>query len=328
MNQHALATTSTYTDDQIAMLTDAMAGLSSSPKQLSSKYFYDEEGSRIFDEICELPEYYPTRTETEIMTACGDEIAAALGEDVMLVEYGSGSSIKTRILLDRIENLAAYVPVDISGDYLHQVADDLRDDFPHINVLPVAADFTQAFSLPRQPKPNERVVAYFPGSTIGNFTTRDAERILSQMADLAGADGGVLIGVDLLKARNLLLDAYNDASGVTARFNLNLLHRLNNELGSDFAVDQFRHQAIFNEDESRIEMHLFSKKDQVACLDGVRFHFKKDESILTEYSHKYTPEAFESLADRAGLVPRQVWTDKNDLFSVQLLTPADGTSSS
>ncbi len=325
MNRPALAISTTLTEDQLAMLEDVASGLSEPQKQLSSKYFYDEEGSRIFDEITELPEYYPTRTETEIMTRSGSEIAAVLGEDVLLVEYGSGSSIKTRILLDRMDGLAAYVPVDISGDYLLQVANDLRGDFPHIDVLPVAADFTQPFSPPRRTNPGERVIAYFPGSTIGNFTTEDAERILSQMADLAGADGGVLIGVDLLKSRKVLLDAYNDSSGVTARFNLNLLHRINNELGADFAVDQFRHEAIFNEEESRIEMHLFSEQDQTVCLDGVRFRFAEGESILTEYSHKYTLEAFERLAKRAGLLTRCVWTDSKDLFSVHYLTPTSGS---
>lgn len=322
MNQPLFTETHTLTPEQQAMLQDSLDGLSTEPKKLPSKYFYDEEGSCIFDEITELPEYYPTRTEAQIMTTHGQEMADALGENVLLVEYGSGSSIKTRILLDRLSNMAGYVPVDISGDYLFQVAAELRSDYPHVDVLPVVADFTQPFGLPRKPEVGERVVTYFPGSTIGNFTRNDAQRILSQMTDLCGSDGGVLIGVDLLKERDVLRDAYNDSQGVTARFNLNLLQRLNSELGADFAVDQFRHEAVFNEEESRIEMHLFSERSQVVCLDGVRIRFDEGESILTEYSHKYTMEAFNDLAASVGLENKRVWTDPKSLFSVQYLTAA------
>lgn len=322
MNRPVFIDPITLSPDQQVMLEDALAGLSAQQKNLPSKYFYDEEGSRIFDEITELPEYYPTRTEAVIMTIHGQEMADTLGENVLLVEYGSGSSIKTRILLDRLNRMAAYVPVDISGDYLFKVAADLQAEYPHVNVLPVVADFTEPFSLPKKPDSDQRVVAYFPGSTIGNFTRTDALRILSQMAELCGPDGGVLIGVDLLKSRDVLIDAYNDSQGVTARFNLNLLHRINSELGTDFVVDHFAHEAIFNEDESRIEMHLFSQRSQVVCIDGLRIRFEEGESILTEYSHKYTLEAFEKLAAGAGLETRHVWTDPESLFSVQYLAPA------
>lgn len=304
------------------MLEDAVSGLSSTPKTLPSKYFYDEEGSRIFDEITELPEYYPTRTEAEIMTESGQEIADALGEKVLLIEYGSGSSIKTRILLDRLCNMSAYVPVDISGDYLQQTAAKLRSDYPHIRISPVVADFTQPFPLPSSAEPAGRPVTYFPGSTIGNFTKGEATRILKQMASVCGLTGGVLIGVDLLKSRDVLLSAYNDSQGVTARFNLNLLHRLNRELGADFAVDQFRHEAVFNEEESRIEMHLISTKSQVVCINDTLIRFDQDETILTEYSHKYTLDSFAALAAAAGLETRCVWTDSDSLFSVQYLVPS------
>lgn len=321
MNQPAFTQFETLTSDQQTMLDDVLSGLSEKQKNIPSKYFYDEEGSRIFDEITELEEYYPTRTEAGIMTDSGHEMAEALGENVLLVEYGSGSSIKTRALLDRLSAMAAYVPVDISGDYLFQVAAGLQADYPNVNVLPVVADFTEPFSLPKQPEDDQRVIAYFPGSTIGNFTRPDARRILSQMADLCGPTGGILIGVDLLKSRETLIAAYDDSPGVTARFNLNLLHRLNNELGADFVVDQFRHEAVFNVDESRIEIYLVSERAQVVCLDGERFHFESEETILTEYSHKYTLEAFDTLAADAGLETKHVWTDPKSLFSVQYLVP-------
>lgn len=322
MTQPAFSHQQPFTDAQHAMLEDAIAGLSEEQKQLPSKYFYDEEGSRIFDEITELPEYYPTRTEAEIMRLHAGEMADVLGKGVLLVEYGSGSSVKTRALLDRMSDMAGYVPVDISGDYLEQVASGLQADYPHIQVKHVAADFTEPFNLPQLDRSPERIIAYFPGSTIGNFTRADARRILAQMAKQCGGNGGVLIGVDLLKPVPVLLDAYNDSRGVTARFNMNLLHRLNTELAADFKTSQFRHEAVFNAEESRIEMHLFSEQEQVVCLDGVRFRFEEGESILTEYSHKYSPESFAELAASAGLKPECVWTDKNSLFSVQYLVPA------
>ena len=322
MIQPALSHEEPFTDSQKAMLEDAIVGLSKEQKQIPSKYFYDEEGSRIFDEITELPEYYPTRTEAEIMQQSAGEMASSLGSGVLLVEYGSGSSVKTRALLDCMPDLAGYVPVDISGDYLEQVASQLQTDYPYIEVKHMVADFTEPFQLPPLKDAHQRIIAYFPGSTIGNFDRADAARILSQMASLAGENGGVLIGVDLLKPIPVLLDAYNDSQGVTARFNMNLLHRLNNELGADFNTEQFRHRSIFNSAESRIEMHLLSQRPQSVCLEGVRFHFQEGESILTEYSHKYSLEDFAELAATAGLEPEQIWTDDNALFSVQYLVPA------
>jgi dimethylhistidine N-methyltransferase len=311
-------------DDQKLMLSDVLAGLSQPQKSLPSKYFYDEEGSRIFDEITRLPEYYPTRTEAEIMRRHGDEIVTALGEGVLLIEYGSGSSSKTRILLSRLRNMAGYVPVDISGDYLLSVAAELRRDFPAVPVLPVSADFTQPFLLSDISTDVRHRVVYFPGSTIGNFTRPDAVRILRQMAESCGSGGGVLIGVDLLKPLDVLLPAYNDSQGVTARFNLNLLRRINRELGADFDLRQFDHRAIFNEAESRIEMFLVARSRTSACVHGNKFEFRPGESILTEYSHKYSAESFDQMADEAGLDIACVWTDVAGLFSVRYLTNRAG----
>ena len=306
--------------DHSSMLDDVLSGLSHKQKSIPPKYFYDQQGSLIFDEITDLPEYYPTRTEARIMQLHGREIAVTLGEHVELIEYGSGSSIKTRILLDEMRNTAAYVPVDISGDHLQQAADDIQREYPHISVHPVVADFTRAFALPAVAATTERRVVYFPGSTIGNFTPIESVRILQQMAQLAGGKGGVLIGVDLLKPLPLLIAAYNDAQQVTARFNLNLLHRLNRELGADFDVSQFRHEAIFNTMESRIEMLLFARREMDVHIAGSTFHFAQDEAILTEYSHKYTLESFANLALEAGLQVTRVWTDADALFSVQYLS--------
>ena len=321
MPDNAAARSATYshlTADQQEMLHDAVTGLTAPRKTLPSKYFYDEEGSRLFDEITELDEYYPTRTEAKIMREHGADMAAALGEGVMMMEYGSGSSVKTRILLDHMEEMAAYVPVDISGDYLLQIADQLQADFPHIPVMPVVADFTKPFILPRTPKPAQRKVVYFPGSTIGNFTRDQAVEILKHMATLCG-EGGALIGVDLLKPTETLYAAYNDARGVTAQFNLNVLKRLNSELGANFDLGSFTHEALFNQDESRIEMNLFSTREQRVRLNGSTVSFDEGESILTEYSHKYTLESFAAMAATAGFTVEQVWTDEDNLFSVQYL---------
>ena len=239
MYKPVLETEIDYTEEQQQMLDDAIAGLSAPEKSLPSKYFYDEEGSRIFDEITELEEYYPTRTETLIMRSHGAEMAEMLGPEVLLVEYGSGSSVKTRLLLEQMQDMAGYVPVDISGDYLQQVAAGLQADFPHIEVTPVTADFTQPFSLPETSTSPRRVVTYFPGSTIGNYAPKDAVKILKHMASLCSETGGVLIGADLRKPVHRLLDAYNDSQGVTARFNKNMLTHLNREIDCDFNTSAF-----------------------------------------------------------------------------------------
>jgi len=298
------------------MLQDVLSGLSSSQKTIPSKYFYDERGSQLFDDICELDEYYVTRTEAALMSTCVREIAEVIGPNALLVEYGSGSSIKTKLLLQNLRQPAGYVPIDISGEYLNQVGIGLQSEFPHIEVLPVAADFTKKFHIPNPRSGVGRKVVYFPGSTIGNFQRHDALNLLQDMSDVAGQTGGVLIGVDLDKDRDVLHAAYNDARGVTSEFNLNVLGRINRELGGNFDLSKFDHKAVFNEHESRIEMHLISNCEQTVDVQGASFRFSTGESILTEYSHKYTVDTFSRMALTAGLAARNVWTDPNEMFAV------------
>lgn len=300
--------------------SEILHGLSQPQKRLPAKYFYDARGSQLFDEICELPEYYPTRTELAIMERCAPEMARVLGRNVLLIEFGSGSSVKTRILLDNLEDPTGYVPVDISREHLMHSAAALNTLYPELEVLPVCADFTQPFELPK-PKRRQRANAvYFPGSTIGNFDPAPALKLLKQINHLDGAGGELLIGVDLKKDVAILEAAYNDAAGVTAAFNLNMLVRLNRELDADFDLQGFGHRALWNEAAGRIEMHLVSLNEQAATVAGQTFQFRKGETIHTENSHKYTPEGFAALAARAGFAVQQVWTDEHKLFSVQLLT--------
>jgi len=298
-------------------LEEIIEGLSQEQKSISPKYFYDEEGSRLFDRICELPEYYPTRTELAIMQDNMVEIASLVGPQASLIEFGSGSSYKTRALLSSLDRLAAYVPVDISEEYLFAVADGLQKDFPAIEVLPIAADFTQEFALPTPRVMPLRNVAYFPGSTIGNFSNDAALNLLKVMHHEAGEDGALLIGVDLQKDVGILQQAYNDAQGVTAAFNLNVLQRINNEYQGTFDLRQFRHRAIYNVEAGRIEMYLDSLSDQVASVGGRTFSFAAGEAILTEHSHKYTLDGFAAMAAAAGFRVEKVWMDAEELFSVQ-----------
>jgi len=309
-------------EEQRTMRADVIAGLSAEPKTLPSKYFYDDAGSRLFDEITELDEYYLTRAEASIMERHGSEMAHALGPNALLVEFGSGSSTKTRILLDHMEDPAGYVPIDISGDYLADVATRLRREHPGVPILPLAADFTAQLTLPVSPRPSARRIVYFPGSTIGNFPVLAAARLMKRMRALAGEDGAVLIGFDLVKPLDRIRAAYNDAAGVTARFNLNLLARINAELGADFDLSAFRHDAPFNTEASRIEMHLVSRTSQEVHLGDKVFTFEAGEAIVTEYSHKYTLDACAALALSAGLAPARTWTDPDELFCVQLLVRA------
>ncbi len=302
-------------------MAEVLAGLSRPRKTLPTRFLYDERGSRLFDQICELEEYYPTRTEIGIMQSRGKEMAAHLGPDLMLIELGSGSSIKTRLLLSALERPAAYVPVDISRDHLVRTAEALDQEFPNLEVLPVCADFTNPFEIPEPNRPARRRCVYFPGSTIGNLVDRSAVRLLSRMREVTGDDGHVLIGVDLDKDPAILERAYDDARGVTAAFNLNLLRRINRELGADFDLEAFRHRAVYARAEQRIEMYLVSTRPQVVTLAGRLFPFDADEPILTEYSHKYTLPRFATLAAEAGLHVHQVWTDPTPLFSIQLLHP-------
>jgi dimethylhistidine N-methyltransferase len=300
--------------DSLAEIVD---GLSQAQKSLSPKFFYDARGSKLFDEICELPEYYLTKTELAIMRAHIGDIAALVGPQASLIEFGSGSSLKTRILLDGLDRLAAYVPVDISREHLMTAAESLAADYLDIEVWPVLADFMQPFELPNPSVMPLRNIVYFPGSTIGNFSPDKAHSLLTVMHEEAGEDGALLIGVDLQKDRAVIERAYNDSAGVTAEFNLNVLTRINTEFGANFDVDLFRHHAVYNEEHGRIEMHLISECEQTVCIDGRSFSFEKGETILTEHSHKYTLEQFGKIANRAGFAVDTVWTDPEELFSVQ-----------
>ena len=298
-------------------------GLSDSPRRLPCKYFYDRRGSALFDQICELDEYYLTRTELAITERYAAEMGEQIGEGVILVEYGSGSSSKTRLLLDNLPDPAAYVPVDISESHLLQTARELRRDYPDLEILPVAADFTSEFSIPQPRGDYTHVAVYFPGSTIGNLLEDEAVELLTSIAKLSGRGGGLLIGIDLDKDPEVLELAYNDRNGVTAEFNLNLLHRIRDQLGADLDVDGFEHVAHYNQDEQRMEIYLKSLRDQVITIDEHAFELGREELIHTEYSHKYTIDSFADLADRAGLTLRKYWTDDRMYFAVLHLVVAD-----
>lgn len=298
-------------------LAEILEGLGREQKALSPKFFYDDRGSKLFDRITRLPEYYLTSAELAIMERHVREMAALVGPQASLIEFGSGSSTKTRILLEHLDRLAAYVPVDISREHLVAAAARLSADFPHIEVLPVAADFTQPFQLPSPRVMPLRNIVYFPGSTIGNFTPEAALGLLRVMRHEAAEDGALLIGVDLQKDKAVLERAYNDSAGVTAEFNLNMLRRLNVEFGADFDLEGFQHRAVYNDALGRIEMHLVSLREQSVSLTGRTFHFDKGETIRTEYSHKYTLDGFATMAAQAGFAVARTWTDPNSLFSVQ-----------
>jgi len=291
-----------------------MTGLASTPKQISAKYFYDEVGSQIFDQICELPEYYQTRTETALLRRHAPEIAALMGADAEIVEFGAGSLRKVRILLDAAKP-ASYVPLDISGDYLAQVTRELAADYPSLQLKPVVADFTLPMEIPGA----TRRAGFFPGSTIGNFRPEAATALLRRMRGALNG-GGLLIGVDLVKDPARLHAAYNDAAGVTAAFNKNILLRANRELSTDFDADAFIHYAPYNVQMQRIEMYLVSLKRQTVTFPcGTQFEFAQGEPLYTEDSHKYTIESFREMAARAGFSPRAVWTDEERLFAIHWL---------
>jgi dimethylhistidine N-methyltransferase len=300
---------------------DVLAGLGATAKSLPCKYFYDEQGSALFEQICELPEYYPTRTELAIMRSEARRMAEEIGPDALVVEFGSGSSTKTRLLLDQLQRPAGYVPVDISGAHLEASAAALRAEYPRLEVVPIAGDFTRTFELPDSLcAVAKRIVVYFPGSTIGNFTTIQAEQLLGSIAALVGPGGGLLIGADLVKATDVLERAYDDAQGVTAAFNLNLLARINRELGADFQTEHFRHVARYDEARARIEILIESLREQQVRIDGHSIRFEAGEHILTEYSHKYTLNGFAALARVAGFEVARAWSDPESRFSVQYLT--------
>jgi L-histidine Nalpha-methyltransferase len=300
-------------------IAEILAGLGMEQKQISPKFFYDERGSRLFDDITELPEYYLTDAEIAIMQDNIEEMADLVGRLASLIEFGSGSSLKTRILLEHLHELAAYVPVDISEEHLLASATAIEKDFEHIEVLPVVADFTQPFELPTPRVMPLRNIVYFPGSTIGNLERPDALSLLQVMHQEAGEDGALLIGVDLQKDPQIIEAAYNDGRGVTADFNLNMLRRINSDYGADFDLEAFEHEARYNREAGRVEIRLISQRDQEVALGGQRIHLKAGESILTEYSHKYTLDGFARLAAEAGFEVGKVWTDDRQLFSVQYL---------
>jgi dimethylhistidine N-methyltransferase len=302
-------------------VAEILEGLGEPQKRIPPKYFYDERGSRLFDAICELPEYYLTRTETAILATHGAEIAAAIGSDALLIEYGSGSSLKTRLLLDRLPRLAAYVPVDISRSYLAACAQALANDYPRLRVLPVCADFTQPFRLPTEVRDLPRRVAFFPGSTLGNFAYADAVALLALMRSAVGAAGGAVIGTDRVKRTDVIEAAYDDAQRVTAAFNRNVLVRLNREFDADFDVDAFTHEAPWVEAQQRIEMRLVSRESQSVRVAGEQFEFEAGEYILTECCHKFTPQRIAALAAEAGWTIRRTWNDPALQFDVHYLEP-------
>lgn len=299
-----------------SFLEDVVDGLSQSIKQLQCKYFYDERGSELFDQICDLEEYYLTRTERQIMLDHADEMAQQIGSNVMLVEFGSGSSMKTRVLLDALIDPAAYVPLDISEEFLLKTAAKLKTSYPEIEILPLVADFTQPFQLPTSKREPSHAAVFFPGSTIGNFLPQDATKMMKTIAKILGPKGGMLLGFDLQKDKSIIEAAYNDSKKVTDEFNLNVLHRVNRELGADFDIDQFKHKAVYNVDMGRVEIYVVSQADQTVTIGEHQFEFAKNEQILTEYSHKYTVEGLMELAAPAGFKLHKHWTDAQNLFAV------------
>ena len=305
---------------------DAIAGLTASPKRLPPKYFYDSVGSELFERITGLPEYYPTRSELAILHERATDIAALMPKGAALIEFGSGASTKTRIVLDAAKHIAAYVPVDISADFLEQQAAVLRREHPDVAMLPVAADFSKPFELPAAIQGMPRV-GFFPGSTIGNFEPHEAAAFMRQAGETLGPGAAFIVGVDLVKDREILQKAYNDAQGVTAQFNLNLLTRMNRELGSNFNVSAFEHHAFYNREKSRIEMHLASLKRQRVRLCGECIDFRAGETIHTENSYKYSVESFGAMARGSGWTPGEVWTDRDGYFSVHVLRRSRGEES-
>jgi L-histidine Nalpha-methyltransferase len=302
---------------------EIVAGLRKPEKMISPKFFYDERGSQLFDQITQLPEYYPTETELTIMCDNIAEIATLIGDQASLIEFGSGSSLKTRVLLDNLPGLAAYVPVDISEEHLLLSAQEIRAEHPGLDVLPVVADFTRTFDLPNPKVMPVRNIVYFPGSTIGNFTHDIARELLDVMYQEAGEGGALLIGVDLQKDPAIIESAYNDSAGITAKFNLNMLVHLNNDFGFDFDIDAFSHSAHYDTTEGRMEIRLVSDSDQRFSTGEERFRIRAGEAILTEYSHKYTLEGFADMAAGAGFDVARVWMDEQALFSVHYCVRRD-----
>ena len=302
--------------------SEVLKGLSGPGKSIPYKYLYDERGSELFEQITELDEYYLTRTELSIMEHHVTDMAEAIGPRCLMIEYGSGSSLKTRLLLEHLEDPVAYVPIDISTEALEQSALSLARAFPDLEVLPVSADYSEPIRMPvPRREPSHRVV-FFPGSTIGNFTPDEAQEFLTRVASVVGSGGGLIIGVDLEKESSVLEAAYDDSKGVTASFTKNLLSRINRELDADFDMGLFRHDATYNRVEGRVEIHLVSRERQTVTISGWPIDFHAKEEIHVEYSYKYTLDRFAALAARAGFDVRRVWTDPRRFFSVQHLVAA------
>ena len=300
-------------------LGEVLQGLKKTPKELPTKYLYDERGSALYERICTLEEYYLPRREIEIMEQNIDEMVHLLGNKVSLIEYGCGSCTKTRILLDHMPDLSAYVPIDISKEQLISVSRELSLDYPELEILPVCADFTSDFQLPFPERNSERNIAYFPGSSIGNFGLESARKLLNRIADICEPGGAFLIGIDLAKDPEVLYNAYNDSEGVTAAFNLNLLTRINRELEGDFNLSFFEHHALYNTDKGRVEMHLTSLRDQTVHLNNTRISFAEGESIWTESSYKYDLNDFTRMANDACFTVERIWTDDRQWFSMLYL---------
>jgi dimethylhistidine N-methyltransferase len=323
MNVHvsALAKTHHLDEKEAQFAHDVVEGLTQHPKRLPPKYFYDETGSELFEEITGLPEYYPTRTELGILRDRAAEIAAILPKRAALVEFGAGATTKARLLLKACA-FAAYVPVDISGDFLNGQARDLGRDFPDLAIYPVIADFTAPFALPDAVRDLPKV-GFFPGSTIGNFDPHEASAFLRSARAILGDGATLIVGVDLEKDESVLRAAYNDDAGVTARFNLNVLARINRELDGNFDLSGFAHRAIYNRERHRIEMHLISRRAQTVRVLGHAISFRAGETIHTESSYKYSAERFIALARGSGWMPRATWTDPDGMFSVHALLAQD-----
>jgi dimethylhistidine N-methyltransferase len=293
-------------------------GLRKNKKSIPCRFFYDARGSELFEEITRLPEYYPTRTEAGILGDSAKEIAGGIGDGDVLVEFGSGSSLKTEILLDRLAGHVTYLAVDVSETALLGAKERLTKRYPNVDVRTLTSDFSSDFQIPAD-LAARRKTGFFPGSTIGNFAPRDAQRLLASFGRVLGDRSDLIIGVDLKKDPKLLVSAYNDAAGITAAFNLNLLSRINRELGGGVDEDSFRHEAIYDPREGRIEMHLVSTRDQTIEICGSAFHFRSGESIHTENSYKYSLDEFRDVATRAGWKPEKAWTDAERKFSVHKL---------
>lgn len=303
--------------------TEVLAGLSKRPRAIPAKFLYDARGSALFDAICDLPEYYLTRTEIAVLRDCAGQIAALAGPGRQLVEFGSGSSVKTRLLLDGLKDVSAYVPIDISGEHLEATCRRLRADYPALAIVPVCADYMELSVLPWLPGASGAAkLGFFPGSTIGNLEPHEAQAFLRNARQLLGDDGAFVLGADLKKDPDMLHAAYNDSAGVTAAFSLNLLLRMNRELGANFDIEAFEHEAFYNVDKGRIEIYVRSLRTQSVVVAGQRFFFDAGERVHTEYSYKYSRDDVDALVAPTGFIRGQTWIDPDQLFSVHYLVAA------